>query len=324
MRLQFHFLFGLWALSASASSPSAQWLSDFKKEAAKLGISKVTLQQLDHVQLIPKVIELDRKQPERTMTFEQYLAKVVKPERIAEGRRLLALHREDIENASNLYGVEPEFITALWGIETHFGARMGDFPIISALMTLSIDGRRPQFFRGQLIEALRIVDRGDISMDNMKGSWAGAMGHCQFMPSTFSQYAVDMDKDGRRDLWGSLPDVFGSAAHYLSKVGWKRGRGWGEPVQWPEGLEESLLGKNVTKTRDEWRKLGLKTLAGELIQGGEGPASVVRPGGNSQKLFLVEGNYGVLLRWNKSEYFATVVGILASHLKRTDTALPQN
>lgn len=299
---------------ASAQKPDSKWLTQFKSDALKAGISASTVALMDSVELVPKVIELDRKQPESTMTFEDYRGRVIKPERLAEGRRLWALHRDDIVRAADKYGVDPQFIVALWGVETHFGTRMGEFSIIPSLTTLALDGRRPKFFRAQLIEALRIIDRKDISLDDMKGSWAGAMGHCQFMPSTFATYAVDMDGDGRRDLWRSLPDVFGSAAHYLSKVGWKRSRGWGELVTLPEGFDESLLGRETKKTRAEWRKLGVLTSTGEALGGGSSPVSLIRPGKNSSKVFLVEGNFHVLLRWNNSEYFATVVSLLATEM----------
>jgi membrane-bound lytic murein transglycosylase B len=299
------------AAAFAASTPFPRWVEALKKEARGQGISEKTLAVLDGLEPIPRVIELDRRQPEGTMTFEQYRDRVVTPGRIENGRRLYAEHRALLTEVADRYGVDPHFLVALWGVETHYGTVMGDFSIVGALATLAYDGRRPKLFRKQLLDALKILDKGYIEPERMKGSWAGAMGNCQFMPTTFLAYAVDHDGDGRRDLWGSLPDVFASSANYLKKSGWKRGVPWGFEVKLPEGFDEALLGRDTKKPAAGWRSLGITRADGAALAESKLPMSLVRPGRSSQKVYLVQGNYHVLLRWNRSEYFASVVSLLA-------------
>jgi membrane-bound lytic murein transglycosylase B len=294
----------------AASQPFAQWLEGLKKEARKKGLGDKALSALDGLEPIPRVIELDRKQPEGTMTFEQYLEKVVRPDRIAEGRLLRSEHKDLLEAVASQHGVDPEFMVALWGVETSFGRITGNYSVVAALATLAHDGRRSAMFRAQLFDALKIIDQGHITPDAMKGSWAGAMGQCQFMPGTFIAYAFDQDGDGRKDIWSTLPDVFGSTSNYLRRIGWKRGAGWGQEVVLPEGFDTALLGQNVRKSAAEWAELGVKAKDGGKLTA-PAPASVLRPAKNSQKVYLVHGNYRALLKWNRSEYFATAVSLLA-------------
>lgn len=303
-------VFVLTSSAALAAVPFPQWVEGLKKEARTKGISDKTLKVLDGVEPIPKVIEYDRKQPEGTMTFERYRELVVTPARIADGRRLYQEHRALLDQVADRHGVDPAYLVALWGVETHFGARTGDFSIVAALATLAHDGRRPTMFRKQLLDALKILENGDISAEQMKGSWAGAMGQCQFMPTTYMAYAFDQDGDGRRDLWNSMADVFGSSANYLKKIGWKRSVPWGGEAILPAGFDEKLIGRSIKKTPAEWRKLGITRADGTPLSG-KLPMSLVRPGGSSQKVFLVQGNFHVLLKWNRSEYFSTVVNLLA-------------
>ena len=199
-----------------------RWIADFKNRALKSGISKKSLDSsLKIAEPIERVIELDRKQPERSkITKEEYLAKVIDQNRINKGRQLLDDNREVLNKISARYGVEPEFIVALWGLETGYGKNTGGFGIISSLATLAYEGRRREFFESELISALLIIDSGHITAKDMRGSWAGAMGQCQFMPSSFLAYAVDHDGDGKKDIWGNRQDVFASIANYLNTVGW--------------------------------------------------------------------------------------------------------
>ncbi|RMF10923.1 MAG: lytic murein transglycosylase, partial [Alphaproteobacteria bacterium] len=204
-------------VSAAAEEDFAAWLAALRREAQAAGLSPATLESaLDGLAPIPRVIELDRRQPEFTQTFWAYLDRRVTPARIERGRALMARHASLLRKVAARYGVQPRFLVAFWGLESNFGTHTGSFPVIGALATLAYDTRRAGFFRAQLFDALRIVEAGDITPAAMRGSWAGAMGQMQFIPSTFVNYAVDFDRDGRRDLWHSLPDVFASAANYLS------------------------------------------------------------------------------------------------------------
>ena len=210
------------------------WLADLRTEALAKGVSQATLESaLSGVQPLPRVIELERSQPEFKLTVLEYLDRVVPDSRVEKGREALKENRALLTKVYERYGVQPSVLVALWGIETDFGRSMGGYPVIDAIATLAYEGRRTAFFREELLHALRIVDRGHISPDKMIGSWAGAMGQLQFMPSSFQAFAVDYDGDGRVDLWDSLPDVFASAANYLSKAGWEgRDLGLGsEPSQ---------------------------------------------------------------------------------------------
>lgn len=304
----------------AASQPFDKWLEGLRAEAKKKKLGDKALSALEGLQPIPRVIELDRRQPEGTMTFEQYAARVVRQERIDEGRRLFAEHRELLEKVSAQHGVEPQVLVSLWGVETQFGTITGDYPVVGALATLAHDGRRAKFFRAQLFDALKIIDQGHITPDAMKGSWAGAMGQCQFMPGTFLAYAFDQDGDGRKDIWGTLPDVFGSSANYLRRSGWKRGGGWGQQVSLPDGFDPSLLGRNTRKTPAEWAALGVKGIDGAALKG-NAPSSIIRPANRAERVYMVHGNFHVLLRWNRSEYFATAVSLLADAIAAPERPL---
>jgi len=289
------------------------WVEALRREAAARGIRAETLDAtLSDIQPIPRVIELDRAQPEFSMTFQEYLTKVVRGERIAEGRRLLAHHRALLDSVEARSGVPAEIVVALWGIESSFGTKLGTFHVIPALATLAYDGRRSKFFRGELLHALRIVDDGHIGADEMLGSWAGAMGQCQFMPSSFVNFAVDGDGDGRANIWGSTPDVFASAANYLAKSGWTRGQRWGTEVRLPSKFDASLLGMKVRRSASDWHRLGVRAPSGgELPREPDLFGSIVRPDEKGARAYFVNDNYGVIMRWNRSTFFATAVGLLS-------------
>ena len=241
----------------------AEWREGVRSEALSLGISAATFDAaFSGIEPIPRVIELDRSQPEVTITFAQYLERVVPESRVAQGRKLLAKHRDLLEPIGREYGVPPRFIVALWGIETSFGNFLGGFPVIGALATLAHDGRRSAYFRGELLDALRILEDGHIAPEAMVGSWAGAMGQSQFMPSSFVRYAVDYDGDGKRDIWGTHADVFASAANYLSQAGWRSGETWGRQVRLPASFDPAIADLKVKKSLDEWQALGLRRANG--------------------------------------------------------------
>ena len=293
----------------------AAWLTDFRQAALSEGIRSETLDAvLPGLTFRARVVELDRRQPEGTLTYAEYMSRVLPPVRVNRGKRLLRKHRALLTEIGEAYGVQPRFIVALWGIESDFGRVTGGFPVLDSLATLAFDGRRGEFFRGQLIEALRIVDDGHIQPDEMLGSWAGAMGQSQFMPSSFQQFAVDHDGDGRRDIWGTLPDVFASAANYLAKAGWKHDQTWGRQVRLPEGFDPDLSGLKVKKPLGEWQALGVRRSNGNDLPTRQLTASLILPGGPGGPAFLTYPNYRVLLKWNRSHYFATTVGQFADIL----------
>jgi membrane-bound lytic murein transglycosylase B len=213
------------AASCAPMGPSpeefSRWLEGFKQEALTDGISQATLDEsLASAEFLPRVIELDRKQPETTQTIDEYVEKTVTEKRLRDGREALAEHRELLTTIGKRYGVAPKYIVALWGMETNYGRNTGGYSTVNALATLAYDGRRSEFFRGELMNVLRIVQEDGIPASEIKGSWAGALGQCQFMPSTFLRYAVDYDKDGKRDIWNTDSDVFASIANYLHELGW--------------------------------------------------------------------------------------------------------
>lgn len=302
-----------------ANAGFVAWLAELRAEARQRGISEATLHAaLDGVQPIERVIELDRKQPEGTMTFEQYLDRVVPQSRIDKARQRLVENRELLAKVEQRFGVEAEFIVALWGIESDFGERMGNFPVIDALCTLAYDGRRSAFFRAELFHALTILDEGHIDAASMEGSWAGAMGQAQFMPSSFVSYAIDFDGDGRRDIWTTREDVFASAANYLSTIGWKHGDGWGRQVRLPAGFDAAAAAaEEAPRPVSAWRAEGLRTVLGAPLPAAEDSrlATLVLPGGEGGPAYLAYDNYRVILRWNRSNYFALAVAQLAERIR---------
>ncbi len=304
---------------AMADEKFESWLKEFKKDAAKQGISKDLLDDaFKGVEPISRVIELDRKQPEGKMTFAQYKQRVITQGRIDQGRRLYKKHRELLESTAAKYGVPAAYIVSLWGIETSYGNNTGGFGVVPSLATLAYDGRRGAFFRSELISALKILDAGHIDLKNMKGSWAGAMGQNQFMPSSFHAFAVDENGDGKRDIWTSLPDVFASTANYLSRSGWREDERWGRPVQLPAKFSSSLLGTDTKKSLSEWDKIGIKLPGGGDIPVVDGmKASVIAPDGLKGPAYLVYHNFNVIMKWNRSHYFAVSVGTLADAIAAT-------
>lgn len=302
---------------AAAAEPESfdVWLSALRTEAAGRGISTAILDAaLAELEPIPRVLELDRKQPEYTLSFEEYLERVVPDRRVRQGRRLLAQHRDLLESVAARYHVQPRFIVALWGVETDFGRLTGGFPVVGALATLAWEGRRRAFFRGELLDALQILEEGHVMAAAMQGSWAGAMGQPQFMPSSFRRFAEDFDGDGRRDIWGTRADVFASAANYLARSGWRDDQTWGRQVRLPRGFDRSLLGLETERRLSEWQALGVRRADGRALPTRDLPASLVQPGGDTGPVYAVYGNYRVLMRWNRSTYFATAVGVLSDRI----------
>ncbi len=260
---------------------------------------------------IARIIELDRKQPELTQTFAQYMEKRITAKLAEEGRRHYALNRALLKKVGKKFGVQPRFIVALWGVETRYGTYTGGFPVIAALATLAYDGRRSDYFRGELLRGLAILEEGHIAPADMMGSWAGAMGQSQFMPSSFLNFAVDFDGDGRRDIWTTEADVFASAANYLARSGWRNDQTWGREVTLPEGFDSALADLDVVKRLSAWQALGVRRADGSDLPTRDLEASVVLPGGEGGPAYVVYSNYRTILKWNRSHYFAMSVGRLA-------------
>ena len=292
-----------------------RWLDQLRREAATIGVGAATIEAaLKDVRPIPRVLALDRRQPEFTQSFWTYMDGRVSSERIARGRVLLKQHRGLLQKIRREYGVQPRFLVAFWGLESNFGDYTGGFPVISALATLAFDERRAAFFRTELLTALKILDQGHVSPQRMKGSWAGAMGQPQFLPSTFARFARDGDGDGKRDIWNSLPDVFASAANFLSRSGWKGDQMWGREVRLPQEFDYDLAGMETTKPLSEWRKGGIRRADGGTLPVVSMSGSVIVPAGHKGPAFLVYRNFRTTLVWNRSILYAVSVGHLADRL----------
>jgi membrane-bound lytic murein transglycosylase B len=291
------------------------FLFTVSRDAAAHGIrSPIVDLALRRAEYLPHVIELDRHQPERVLTFAEYLAKTVSPGRKEHARRQLFDNRALLDAIWRRYRVEPRIIVALWGLESDFGAVTGNYMVVSALATLGYDGRRGPYFRGELISALRILEQGNVGVEAMTGSWAGAMGQCQFMPSTFLGYAVDYDGDGRRDIWTDRADVLASIANFISRLGWRGGQSWGHEVLLPPGFDTRYSGLEVKRPTSEWGRIGIRNLDARPLSGGGGEASLVLPDGEGGPALLVDDNFRTIMKWNKSIYFAAAVGYLADSM----------
>tara|TARA_Y100000590_G_C15609528_1_gene973299 strand:- start:275 stop:1291 length:1017 start_codon:yes stop_codon:yes gene_type:complete len=294
-----------------------RWLTELKQEALNKGISNQTLNAaFKDITPIKRVIELDRKQPEFTLTFDQYLKHVVPKQRIAKGRLLLKEYRELLNEVSREFKVQPRFIVALWGIETDYGRVTGGFKVIDSLATLAFDGRRSSYFRKELFYALQILDEGHIAVDKMKGSWAGAMGQPQFMPSSFINFAIDFDKDGKKDIWRNKIDVFASAANYLTNVGWDNSQTWGREVKLPNNFKKTYISNKTIKKIGEWQKKGVRLVNGKDLPKRQLNSKIIFADKKEKRAFMVYNNFQSTLRWNRSIYFALAVGMLADKISK--------
>jgi len=291
-----------------------EWLADFRADALAQGISQGTVSRaLDGLRFRPRVIELDGSQPEFVRPIWEYLDTAVSNARVTQGRDKLAANRQAASSAEAEYGVPAEVVTAIWGIESNYGSNFGDFSTLEALATLAYDGRRRDFARGELLAALQIIDAGDISPQRMKGSWAGAMGHTQFIPSSFVAYARDGDGDGHRDIWASIPDVMASTANYLDQSGWREGQPWGVEVSLPSGFDYAQTELDTRRSSAAWAEQGVTGLdAGRLPAFDE--ASVITPAGARGPAFLVGPNFRTILRYNNATSYALAVASLSDRI----------
>lgn len=295
---------------AQGAEGFAPWLENMKQEALVAGISQQTVDSaLGKAVFLPKVIELDKKQPEMKLTLHQYIKKVVNKAKIAKGREMMRQHKAILDKIGAKYGVQPRFIVALWGIETNYGSNTGGFVIVDALATMAYEGRRADFFKDELIKALKIIDEDHVDEKKMIGSWAGAMGQTQFMPSSFLNFAVDENGDGKRDIWGTQEDVFASIANYLKNVGWDAELTWGRAVKLPKEFDYSLEKQEFMLS--EWQQKGVRRAGGGGLPDKPLKTKLILPEGKEKDAFLVYSNYESILKWNRSNFFAVAVGTLA-------------
>ncbi|OSP56649.1 lytic murein transglycosylase [Pseudoruegeria sp. SK021] len=304
------------AMQPQANAGYDAWVAGFRGRAQAQGISQATLNAaFRNSGYLPGVIERDRNQTEFTRTLEDYLAIAASDERVSKGKAALSQNSAALTKISQQYGVEPEVITAVWGLESFYGERRGDISVISATSTLAYDGRRGDFFEKQLIASLKILQNGDVTAENMTGSWAGAMGHTQFIPTSYQAYAVDFTGDGKRDIWSDNPtDSLASTAAYLSRSGWTKGQPWGVEVKLPSGFNTAQAGRSTTRSPSEWAAQGVRDMNGRVVPN-YGAASILLPSGPSGPAFMTFRNFTVITRYNNSESYVIGVGHLSDRLK---------
>ena len=300
---------------SSTQSGLDQWVVAFRPRALAAGIAPATLDlALPGIRYNEGVIEKDRNQAEFTRTIWDYLDSAVSDLRVENGKAALSQHRRTLDRLEAVYGVPAEVITAVWGLESSYGANRGDIPVIEALATLAHDGRRGAFFEAQLIDALRILQSGDARIDTFTGSWAGAMGHTQFIPSSFHSFAVDFNGDGRRDIWSDDPtDALASTAAYLAKSGWQKGVPWGIEVTLPAGIDYELAGNGQAKPTADWAALGLRDATGGTLPD-IGPAELLLPAGAQGAAFLITPNFRAIERYNTADAYVIAIGHLSDRL----------
>ena len=291
------------------------WVKGFRQRARTKGISENTLASgFRGTGYLPGVIDRDRNQTEFTRTLEDYIAIAASDERVARGRAAILSQRSKLDSIERQYGVPPHVVGAIWGLESRYGERRGDIPVISALSTLAFDGRRGSFFENQLIAALKILQNGDVPASRMKGSWAGAMGHTQFIPTSYLAYAVDFNGDGKRDIWSKDPgDALASAASYLKRSGWVSGQPWGMEVRLPDGFSAGGAGRGNTKSVAAWTALGVRDPDGRRIAD-HGKSWILPPEGGPGPAFMMFRNATVISRYNRSIKYVIGVGHLSDRL----------
>ncbi len=301
-------------LQARASEAEfARYLESLWPDASKAGVSRSTFESATRgLSPDPDVLERAERQPEFQLKTGEYLERLVKDERIKLGLAALEEHAATFEAIEKRYGVSRYILAAIWGVESNYGTKPGTKNVIASLATLGYQGRRRSFGRTQLIAALRILQRGDVALARMTGSWAGAMGHTQFIPTTYNAYAVDFSGDGKRDIWDNPADALASAANYLEKSGWQTGETWGYEVELPASFNRKLLGR--TKTAGQWRKLGVKRAHGQDFPRATDRGFLFAPEGADGPSFLIIRNFKVLKRYNNADAYALAVGHLADRL----------
>ena len=302
-------------LAATSNAGFTRWTKQFRLRALDAGIRRDVIDSaFATATYLPDVVKRDRNQSEFTKTIWDYLDSAASDARVKNGKAALADNLARLQAIEEKYGVEKEVVTAVWGLESAYGAFRGDTPIISALATLAFDGRRGAFFEEQLIAALRIVQSGDVTAENMTGSWAGAMGHTQFIPTSYLDYAVDFTGDGRRNIWSDDPsDALASTAAYLANFGWQKGQPWGVEVRLPEGFDYALAARKVTKSPTAWARLGVFDWAGKAVPD-HGDASILLPAGAKGAAFMIFENFSVIERYNTADAYVIGIGHLSDRI----------
>jgi membrane-bound lytic murein transglycosylase B len=304
----------LLARARAAPDDFERFLAGVRMEARRAGIDAAMLDRaLEGVRPNQTVLDKLRYPPEFTMSWAQYKAMLVTDQRIAEGRAAFRRNAGLFRAVADRYGVAPGVILGIWGLESSYGAKTGNYRVVESLATLAWGSARRVFFRSELMASLRILDHGDIVPERMTGSYAGAMGQPQFMPTSFLRFAVDFQGDGRRDIWTSTPDVLASIANYLARNKWVPGESWGMPVAVPPGLDPTLAGRDVPQPMQDWRALGLRRLDGRALPG-DGEAALLLPDGAGGDGFLVFANFAAIRRYNPSDFYALVVGLIGDEV----------
>ena len=310
-------LFALLVASAAASARAddfAGCIGEIRAQATANGITAAAFDAaMAGIEPDPAVIEAMDQQPEFTLSIWEYIARLVSDKRIADGKRMLAEWQDVLEDVERAFGVERHIVVAVWGVESNYGTILGSRPLVRSLATASCFGRRQAFFRTELVETLRITQKGDIRAEDLKGSWAGAFGHTQFMPSTYQRLAVDFDADGRRDIVGSVPDALASTANFLKKAGWELGKPWGHEVVLPRGYA-GPSGRRNRMALPKWDALGIQRF-GEQPLLGDDSAALLLPAGAHGPAFIVYSNFDALYSYNAAESYALAIGHLADRLR---------
>ncbi len=320
MSLSRRFLLGVTLLALPGAARAASqtfdaFLDGVRAEARRGGVSAATLSRaLSGIRPNDRVLELDRRQPEFTQSWAQYRDARLSQGRIDAGRRAFADNRATLEGVQARFRVPARIVVAIWGIETNYGGFTGNFSVIESLATLAWDGRRSAYFRAELLAALKILDGGHVAAERMRGSWAGAMGHPQFMPSNFERLAVDMDGDGRRDIWDSRADALGSIANYLARSGWREEELWGREVALPPGFNPEDARRENTRPLRDWARMGVRRADGQPLPAAEIEAAILLPGGAGGQAFAVYHNFNVIRRYNPSNFYALSVGLLSDRV----------
>lgn len=301
--------------SASANEHFSSCTAALADRAKQEGVSQQIIDEVfPHLVHQDRVIELDRSQPEFVQTFPGYFSKRVTDWRTEKGKAMYAKHEKLLHKLSDKYGVPPHYLLAFWGLETNFGSYKGKMPVLDSLATLACDKRRSKYFTQEFLVAVKLMQREKLKKDNMVGSWAGAMGHTQFMPSAYTHYAIDGDGDGQINLWESEEDALSSAANFLASLGWERSFRWGREVKLPEGFNYQESGYKNRKPLSEWHEQGVKKADGSPLGEGETTAYVIVPAGHNGPAFIAYKNFRVIMRWNNSEFYAIAVGVLADRI----------
>ena len=292
------------------------WVANFRNRALRQGISSRTFDAaFANARYLPETIQKDRNQAEFIKPMSDYMGTAASDARVSNGRDMMRVHARLLAQLEATYGVEAHIIVAFWGMESSYGQRRGDVPLISTLATLAFDGRRGRFFEAQLISALKILQRGDISASRMTGSWAGAMGHTQFIPTSYEAYAVDFTGDGRRDIWSDDPsDALASTAAYVSRFGWRKGQPWGVEVRLPQGFDFDRSNRAVKMSPARWGQLGVRGTDGRVVPN-YGEAALITPTGARGPAFLVFRNFDVISRYNNAEAYIVGVGHLGDRIR---------